>query len=201
MFKNYKSFSIVGFILMPVLSLAGSITAQINAPNNPKLTEAERREANNIATQFTLRFGSSYRINVLKHTTQEKIMFKKYLTLVLTILVVNLFLSAAVFADTKEEKTARFAEKVKTTIVKLGTGKDARVEVKLKDGTKLKGYVSQINENSFAVTDEQTGRATEIPYPNAKQVKSSNLSNGVKVAIAVGILAAVGLFAIYAKGK
>ncbi|MGI8468137.1 MAG: hypothetical protein ACR2N3_06770 [Pyrinomonadaceae bacterium] len=128
-------------------------------------------------------------------------MLKKYLTLIIAILVINLSFGATAFAETKAEKTAKFAEKVKANIAKLGTGKDAKIAVKLKDGTKLKGYVSQINENSFVVVDEKTGSATEVPYPNAKQVKCNNLSNGAKVAIAVGILAAVILFTIYARGK
>ncbi|MEJ7849572.1 MAG: hypothetical protein WKF92_15930 [Pyrinomonadaceae bacterium] len=74
-------------------------------------------------------------------------MFKKYLTLILTLLVLNLSLSATVFAETPKE--AKHAEKVKVNITKLGTGKDARVEVKLRDKTKLKGYVSEINEKNL----------------------------------------------------
>ncbi|MGI8555100.1 MAG: hypothetical protein ACR2LT_01935 [Pyrinomonadaceae bacterium] len=128
-------------------------------------------------------------------------MCKKYLTLALTILVINLSLGATAFADTKEDKAAKFAEKVKMNITKLGTGKNAKIEVKLKNGTKLKGYIGQINENNFVIVDEKTGVATEVPYPNAKKVKGNNLSNGAKIAIAVGILAAIVLFTIYAASK
>jgi hypothetical protein len=123
-------------------------------------------------------------------------MFKKYFTLVLTVLIFNLFLSASAFASTKEDK---FAAKVKSEITTLGMGKEARVEVKLKDKTKLKGYVSEIKENSFVVVEDKTGTATEVPYPNAKQVKGNNLSSGVKIAIGVGI-ALIVLFLIGAYG-
>ena len=115
-------------------------------------------------------------------------MFKKYLVLTLTFLVLNLSLSSVALAEIKAEKEAKFAEKVKVNIAKLGTGTNARVEVKLKDGNKLKGYVSQINEESFIVIDEKTNVATEIPYPNAKQVKGNNLNSGIILAIGVGIL-------------
>lgn len=128
-------------------------------------------------------------------------MFKKYLVLTLTFLVLNLSLSSVAFAETKAEKEAKFAEKVKVNIAKLGTGTNARVEVKLKDGKKLKGYVSQINEESFVVTDEKTNVATEIPYPNAKQVKGNNLNTGVKIAIIAGIFIAVLLAALKARGE
>ncbi len=73
-------------------------------------------------------------------------MFKKYLTLALAVLVVNLSLGASVFADGKADKEARFAEKVKASVARLGTGENARIEVKLKDGAKLKGYVSEIGD-------------------------------------------------------
>ena len=121
----------------------------------------------------------------------EEIMFKKYLTLILTILVLNLSLNAVAFADTKIEKEAKFAKKVKINIAKLGTGKESKVEVKLKNGTKLKGYVSQINDNSFVVVDDKTGVSTEIPYPQTKQVKGNNLSTGATILIAAGLVVAL----------
>lgn len=127
-------------------------------------------------------------------------MFKKYLILGLTVLVINLSLGGSVFAETRAERDAKFAEKVKTNITKLGTGKDAQIEVKLKDGTKLKGYVSEINENSFVVVNDKTGKTSEVPYPNAKQVKGNNLSEGVKIALAVGLLASlIAIFIIAGK--
>lgn len=103
------------------------------------------------------------------------------------ILVINLSFGATVYAETKVEKEAKFIEKVKADIAKLGTGKDSRIQVKLKDGTKLKGYIGQINENSFVVIDERSGAPTEVPYPKTKQVKGNNLSTGVTIALAVVI--------------
>src|SRR5437667_259712 len=105
-------------------------------------------------------------------------MFKKYLTTILAVLVLNLAFGATAFAGTDGEKEAKFAEKVKASVTKLGTGKDAKVEVKLKDGTKLKGYVSQVNENTFVVMNEKTASPTEVPYPNVQKVKGKNLTTG-----------------------
>ena len=118
-------------------------------------------------------------------------MFKKYLTLILTILVINLSFSTVAFAETKAEKEAKFAQKVKTEITKLGVGTEAKVEVKLKDGTKLKGYVSNIGDENFSVTNDKTGAVTEIPYPKAKQVKGNNLSTGATILIAAGLVVAL----------
>ena len=118
-------------------------------------------------------------------------MFKKYLSLALVILVINLALGATAFASVKADKEAKFATKVKNELVKLGTGTDARVEVKLRDKTKLKGYISQIKENSFVVVEDSTNTSTEISYSQAKQVKGNNLSTGAKIAIGIGIGVAI----------
>ena len=128
-------------------------------------------------------------------------MFKKYLTLILTILVINLSFSTVAFAETKAEKEAKFAQKVKTEVTKLGVGTEAKIEVKLKDGTKLKGYVSNISDENFSVTNDKTGAVTEIPYPNAKQVKGNNLNTGVKIVIIAGIFVAVLLVALQARSE
>jgi hypothetical protein len=75
--------------------------------------------------------------------------------------------------------------------VKLGTGSDARVEVKLRDKTKLKGHISDVGSESFAVVDDKTGSATTVTYRQVKQVKGNNLPTGVKIAIGVAIFLAV----------
>ena len=57
----------------------------------------------------------------------------------------------------------------------MGTGRDAAVEVKLKDGTKLKGYISEANDDHFVVTDAKTGSRTVVPYPQVKKARHGNL--------------------------
>ncbi len=107
----------------------------------------------------------------------------------------------SIAAKSKEEKAAEFAAKVKTEIAKLGTGPDARIEVKLRDKTKLKGYVSKVGDDSFALTDPNTGAETNVPYPSVTKATGANMPTGAK--IAVGVLAGIGavflvLWIIYA---
>lgn len=125
-------------------------------------------------------------------------MLKRLLVLTLGILVMNFALSAPLLAATDNDKVAKHAGKVKANITRLGTGRDARVEVQLRDKTKLKGYVSQIKVNSFFVVDDRTGTETEVPYPQTRQVKGHNLSTGAKIAIAAGIIAAIIAFIVIA---
>jgi hypothetical protein len=80
---------------------------------------------------------------------------------------------------------------VRQSIAKLGTGEAARVRVELRDGAKLGGYVSAAGEDSFTVADAGAGVATVVPYQQVKKVSGNNLSTGAKVALGVGIVAAV----------
>lgn len=118
-------------------------------------------------------------------------MFRKLVTLILVALVINLVGVRLAYAESKEEKQARFAEKVKTNVLKLGTGESTRVKVKLRDKSKLEGYISDAGAETFTVTDRKTGVATTVAYPQVKSVQGNNLSTGAKIAIGVGIAAAI----------
>lgn len=118
-------------------------------------------------------------------------MFRKLVSLLIVVLVINLAGVRLAYAESKEEKQARFAEKIKTNVLKLGTGESALVKVKLRDKTKLEGYISAAGAETFTVTNRKTGVATTVTYPDVKSVQGNNLSTGAKIAIGVGIAATV----------
>lgn len=118
-------------------------------------------------------------------------MFKKLLSVVLVALLINLAGMTTAYAASREEKQARFAEKVKASVLRFGTGESARVKIKLQDKTKLAGYISASDGETFTVIDAKTGLATKVAYPQVKSVQGNNLSTGAKIAIGVGIAATV----------
>ena len=118
-------------------------------------------------------------------------MFKKLVSLFLVTVLINLAGLTTAYAASKEEKQAIFAEKVKATVLKFGTGESARVKIKLQDKTKLAGYISVADGEGFTVIDSKTGMATTIAYPQVKSVQGNNLSTGAKIAIGVGIAATI----------
>jgi hypothetical protein len=124
-------------------------------------------------------------------------MCKKLLSLTLAALLIHLLVGAqSASASTDTQKQARLAEKIKVGILKLGIGKEARVAVKLRDKTKLVGYVSEVREDRFAITDISTGATTMVTYPDVAQVKGHNLSTGAKIAI-IGLAIAAGVLAFF----
>lgn len=126
-------------------------------------------------------------------------MFGKTTVHLLVVALVLLFVGApSTSAKSKAEKAAEFAAKVKGEVARLGTGTESQIIVKLRDKTKLAGYVSKIGEESFFVTDAKTGVTTEVPYPTVTQVKGNNLNSGAIIAISVGITVAVILILGYA---
>lgn len=118
-------------------------------------------------------------------------MTKTILSLALAMLLVGYYGVRPVYAGSKEEKQTRFVEKLRAGISRLGTGEQARVRVKLLDKTQIDGYVSEATQQDFVVVDAKTGTATRIAYGQVKQVKGNNLSTGAKIAIGLGVLAAI----------
>ena len=121
-------------------------------------------------------------------------MFKKVCSVVLSALLLQAA-AAPAFAATKAEKEARRTEKVRTQLAKLGTGADARIKLELRDKTKLEGYISEAGPESFVVVNK-AGIATTVAYPQVVKSKGHNLSTGAKIAIGIGIGAAVTLLIV-----
>lgn len=123
-------------------------------------------------------------------------MFKKSFAIILACLLVQMLSVQPATAKSKEENQAQLTQKVRTEISKLGVGRDARVEVKLQDKTKLAGYVSEVKDESFILTDVKTSGTTSVAYADVTQVKGHNLSTGVKIGIGVGIGVAIVLIVL-----
>ena len=86
--------------------------------------------------------------------------------------------------------------KVKAAVAKHGTGPKAKVTVKLKDQTRLKGYISNASNDSFTLSDSKTGQARTLSYSDVAEVKKQGgMSLAAKIGIGVGI--GVGALALF----
>jgi hypothetical protein len=122
-------------------------------------------------------------------------MMKQTVTLMLALLLLNLHMS--VVAARTIDEDSKFAAKVKTEVAQLGSGTAARVEVELRDRTKLKGYILQSDANEFVLVNARDGKVVGVSYPQVRTVKGNNLATGVKVAIGIGL--AVLALAVFCK--
>jgi hypothetical protein len=140
--------------------------------------------------------------------SEEKLMSKNFvsLTLAAVLLFSSLVLTAAPPASAQEvagaapatadaktqargEREARAAAKAKRQVADFGTGPRAKVEVKLQDGAKVRGYISQIDDAHFTVVDRKTGART-VAYTEVKSIKNRYLPKWVQVTgwVALGVM-------------
>ena len=105
-------------------------------------------------------------------------MFKKSLLTILSVLFINLTSAAPARAGVAQG--ADRARKAKETVAKVGTGPSARVEVRLKDGTKLKGRVTESSDEGFTVADD-SGKTTRVAYEDVEKVKANGGKSGLKL--------------------
>ena len=87
--------------------------------------------------------------------------------------------------------------KVRTDVFKLGVGEKARVEVKLRDNGRLKGYVGEAKVDSFTIVDSESGYRQTIAYADVDKVKKAGSGISTRSWIILGA-AAVGAVATWA---
>lgn len=126
-------------------------------------------------------------------------MWKSAIACALSIVLTQLLYLPTAMAKPSGSKEEQQLEKLKAGIRRLGIGPDARIKVKLKDKTKISGYISEAGDDSFVVVDAKTGKSNIVAYPQVARAKGNNLSSNEKLAITlvvVGILAVVILLSV-----
>jgi hypothetical protein len=122
-------------------------------------------------------------------------MKRKYLVVVLVALLFQSLteMPAAVVAaaKTQGENEAQLLEGVKVKVARLGIGEKARVTVRFKDGTKLKGYIAQAKDSEFVVRDRKTDAPSVVLYRDVARV-DSNRGHSTARNIALGTAIGVG---------
>lgn len=119
-------------------------------------------------------------------------MLKRFLSVSVIVLLLNMFWVIPAYAKSQDDAQAR-TQKVKEAIVKLGTGEEARVQLALRDGKKLKGYVREADQDTFVVVDSKTGAATTVAYSEVKEIKSNKLASGAKIGLKVAAVVGIGI--------
>jgi hypothetical protein len=109
-------------------------------------------------------------INNENKTIGRIVLIKRTLAIMLSgTLLVAIFGLQSVGAQSGADGQRATMARVK--IQKVGLGRDARIEVKLLDNTKLKGHLSAAEQDSFTVIDSKTGASRTIAYAEVAQVK------------------------------
>lgn len=132
-------------------------------------------------------------------------MSKKCFSLMLAFVFFCTTSGVAVLAKekTKEKTDVKLSEteKIRRKVLKRGTGVKARARVKLADGTKLKGYISEAAADDFTLvrTDEPAGVPVRVNYRDVAEFRATGkglsttskvlIGTGIGVGVTVGVLA------------
>ena len=118
------------------------------------------------------------------------------------ILLVLLFLQPSTWAAGAQQPAPMNLVEVQK--IKAEVGKRAfdhrLARVNLKDGSELRGTLTNVGDEGFSIVEAKTGKQSGVLYTDVKSVRGAGLSTGAKVGIGVGIgaaVAAVVLFAIF----
>ena len=121
-------------------------------------------------------------------------MLKKTLAYVLAALVLNISLLAPVSVGQQSTAQDKAAHKNMKYIKRLQKwAKDDPVTIKLDDGTRVKGYLTEATDDHFVVTDRKTNQSTTLTYD---QVKDVGTGFGKKSKIALGMTAGILVLAL-----
>ncbi|HJT29110.1 MAG TPA: hypothetical protein VJ784_16980 [Pyrinomonadaceae bacterium] len=108
----------------------------------------------------------------------------------------TLFLAYALVLSTlgpaaRAQSNLNTETKAKAEVVDRLNKKETRVKVKLRNGSEVKGRITQSSDNSFTLTDEKTGNRSDISYADVVNVEGRGMSKKKKTFIAIGAGAAV----------
>lgn len=124
---------------------------------------------------------------------------KKFLTLSLACLLISTQAGTNAFAAGQATSDAQTLERVKVKVSRAGTGEKARVTVKLKDGTKRKGYVSERHDEDFVIRDRKTDAPTTIAYKDVSKVEINHghsTARNTTIGVIIGVGAVLTVLAV-----
>ena len=110
-------------------------------------------------------------------------------------LVLVLTVSPAVTA----QEIAKTTEEIKIKVGRLGVGEKAKATIRLKDGTKTKGYVYRAGEEDFVIRDRKTDAPTTIRYADVLKVESNrghSMARNIAIGVGIGAGALLAILAI-----
>ena len=114
-------------------------------------------------------------------------MIKTHLALALSIVitVVSFGLPLTAKAQSNSE-----ADKIRSKVHTLSASKSSQVQVKFRDGTKLKGYIDAVEPLNFTLRDPKGGTTQSIAYSEVESISKAGDGVSTKTWLIIGGIAA-----------
>ncbi|MFN7947521.1 MAG: hypothetical protein U0Z53_19385 [Blastocatellia bacterium] len=100
-------------------------------------------------------------------------MRRKFLCLMLVFVLCGATVRVpAAVCSSAQQPSPEQIEKIKAAVAKIGEGPQARVVIKLRDGSGLKGYIKESGEQDFVIRQAGTVKDTRVDYAQVAEVKA-----------------------------
>jgi len=112
---------------------------------------------------------------------------KKFAAIAFSLIIttVNLALPSQATAQSNTD-----IEKVRARVQILSASRDAQVEVRFRDKTKIKGYITSVEPVSFNLRDSKTGTSQSIAYSEIDSINKAGGGVSTKSWLIIGGIAA-----------
>lgn len=115
-------------------------------------------------------------------------MTKRLLTLFLAYAIVLTSLGPTVYGKKKPDEPP---DKIKTEVETRLRKKEEHVKVNLRNGSQVRGRITQTSDNGFTVVEDKSGSRTEIAYADVSNVEGRGMSKKKKTLIVTGVVVGV----------
>jgi hypothetical protein len=120
-------------------------------------------------------------------------MTRRLLTLSLAFAIVLTPLGPAVYGKRKPDQPP---DKVKAEVESRFRKKEEHVKVKLRNGSEVRGRITQTSDTGFTVVDDKTHGSTQIAYADVSNVEGRGMSKKKKTLIITAVVVGVGVTAL-----
>ena len=121
-------------------------------------------------------------------SSRSFVLTKKHLAILLSVVLTALSVSFPPMVSA--QTTTAGAEKVRSKVQSLSVSRDKKVEVKLRDNTTYKGYITAIEPDSFSLSDAKSTTPQKFSYSEVEEVKKVGGGISTKTWIIIGSVAA-----------
>ena len=112
-------------------------------------------------------------------------LIRKHVAMALSVIIIALSLASPLSAQTDAEN-----EKVRAKVQILSASRDSQVEVRFRDKTKVKGYITAVEPVSFTLRDPKSGTTQSIAYSEVDSVSKASGGVSTRTWLIIGGVAA-----------
>ena len=124
-------------------------------------------------------------------------MLKTFLLLLIVVLSCGTVSRVAIAGQSTSQVST--VEQIKSKVARIGVGAKAKATIRLKNGTKVKGYIAQAGEDDFVMRDRKTDAPTTIRYADVLKVednKGHSTARNIAIGVAVGVGAVLAILGL-----